>query len=155
MQSPTIESQPTTQHFTNEAVATVLAEMLSERFTDGGRLGKAADIVQFGSFRGLPRYGQWAFVNSCGKGEYIVTEQTCSCPDHQGRGIVCKHIAALVMFGRLIRLTELHPEPPPTAPRACPRCGKANLGEWDLRAIRSENCCCACISAEQFPDEAA
>lgn len=41
--------------------------------------------------------GKWQVPSQSGKGKYTVSsdQSTCSCPDHESRGVVCKHIFAV------------------------------------------------------------
>jgi ferredoxin-thioredoxin reductase catalytic subunit len=97
--SPSIVADPA-------ALAAIVRALLNERDAAGQwrvcptRLLAAAALIE--TVERTAR-GQWLVPSSTGQDAYLVdpTGQVCSCPDHQQRGVYCKHALAVAVFRRL------------------------------------------------------
>ena len=62
---------------------------------------------------------------------------TCSCPDHQTRNVICKHIHAIQLSLKLAGDVEEHSTPAQVEEAepqiTCPECKSANVIKWGIR----------------------
>jgi predicted nucleic acid-binding Zn finger protein len=54
--------------------------------------------------------GSWRLRHCISHNEYVVDDLHCTCPDHQYRGRICKHMRALDDLG-LLEVTRINPSP--------------------------------------------
>lgn len=107
---------------------------------DAARLDRAVDIFGRKDYEQLKDgkgnlTDRWSVLSDTGKGSYVVTGTTCTCPD-SARGNWCKH-AITVYLARLV-------PPLPTRPPACRECGTA------AARIGMVGLCTRCANKELF-----
>jgi predicted nucleic acid-binding Zn finger protein len=92
-----------------------------------------------------PEAGTYVVQASDQCGGYLVRTGglSCTCPDHQQRGVTCKHIAAVVIAQAVadeLRYLRLEAR----ARRQCPSCQRHTASALDLRLIASDAACTQC-----------
>ncbi|MCB9136727.1 MAG: SWIM zinc finger family protein [Caldilineaceae bacterium] len=81
---------------------------------DRARTNRALGILQRGELE-VSAGGSYARCRGSNGETYRVTTRECTCPDHQRRGVTCKHITAFMIH---IRATEATPQPDPLTDNA-------------------------------------
>ena len=97
---------PTALNIIDDVVADVKRE-----FAADGRVERGLDLLLRGSLWPPEKGDEWLCASGDGTMVYYVNARhlLCNCPDAKYRGLVCKHVFAVILVQRLARPTGLRP----------------------------------------------
>jgi putative transposase len=89
------------------------------------------------------RYGDGVYrvKSQSGNGSYRITKNdlgwSCTCPDHQRRGVECKHVIAVKLSYAIRSHVQANVVLDPVVVTSCPECGSKNIQKSGVRHNRS------------------